>query len=85
MKDFAALFKKQTMRLEELDIHANLFNSDGFCTLLTCLRTFNKVRSVNVSHCNIANDLRNFKVISKFLNTNKVLEHLNLANCDIGE
>ena len=73
------------MRLEELDIHANQITSDGFCTLMTCLRTFNRVKSLDVSHNNIANDLKNFRIISKFLNTNKVLEDINFANCDINE
>ena len=52
---------------------------------MTCLRTFNKVKSLDVSHNNIANDLKNFRIISKFLNTNKVLEDINFANCDINE
>ena len=73
------------MKLESLDIHSNSITSEGFCTLMTCLRTFNKVKSLNVSHNIIANDLRNFRIISKFLNTNRILEDINLASCEISE
>ena len=37
------------MKLEILDIHSNLITSEGFYKLMICLKTNNKVKTLNVS------------------------------------
>ena len=76
-------FKTKNLCLEALDLHGNSFNSVGFFKLIHCLNTNNKVRSLNVSHNNIANDPKSFRMVQRFLAINKVLEVLDLSYCNI--
>jgi hypothetical protein len=73
------------MKLQHLDIHSNQVTADGFYKLMACLKANNKVRSLNISKNNIANDLKTFKWVHKFLNINKTLENLNMSYCGIDE
>ena len=52
---------------------------------MLCLKINNKVKNLNISHNNIASDINFFKTIHKFLIYNKVLEVLNLSDCNIDE
>ena len=73
------------MNLNELDFHSNQITSNGFQKLIVCLKTNNKVKSLNISKNDIALDVEAFKMIQKFLNCNKVLENLNMSFCGIGK
>ena len=44
-----------------------------------------KVKNLNISHNKIASDINFFKTIQKFLIFNKVMENLNMSDCDIDE
>ena len=48
-----------------------------------CLKADNNVQTLNVSRNSIASDLKMFKMLSKFLNCNKILLDLNLSFCGI--
>ena len=85
MEDFCQMFKNQNMRLGELDIHSNSITSEGFYKLMVCLKTNNKVRKLNISKNNIATDLKVFKMVQNFLNSNKVLEVFDVSYCNIEE
>ena len=50
---------------------------------MVCLKANNKVKKLNISHNKIANDLKMFRQVHKFLNCNKVLEDLDMSFCDI--
>jgi len=63
MEDFCQMFKKQDMRLSELDIHSNQITTEGFYKLMVCLKTNNKVRKLNISKNNISTDLKMFKMV----------------------
>lgn len=52
---------------------------------MLCLKINNKVKNLNISHNKIASDIHYFKTIQKFLIYNKVLEVLNISDCDIDE
>ncbi len=73
------------MKLEYFDIHSNQITTEGFYNLMVCLKINNKVKSLNISRNLISNDLKQFKMVHKFLNCNKVLEYLNLSYCDLNE
>ena len=49
------------MKLQALDIHANLITTEGFYKLMVCLKANNKVKKLNISHNKIANDLKMFR------------------------
>jgi Leucine-rich repeat (LRR) protein len=71
------------MKLETLDIHSNQITTEGFYRLMVCLKANNKVKTLNISKNKIADDLKMFKQVHKFLNCNKVLENLDMSFCDI--
>ena len=50
---------------------------------MVCLKTNNKVKSLNVAKNHIASDVKQFRMVVKFLNCNKILEYLNLSNCGL--
>lgn len=79
------MFKNQDMRLSELDIHSNSITTEGFYKLMVCLKTNNKVRKLNLSKNNISTDLKMFKMVQNFLNSNKVLEEFDVSYCNIEE
>ena len=83
--DLVTCFREQEMKLMFLDIHSNQVTTDGFYKLLACFKANNKVKSLNISRNNIANDLKSFKWVHKFLNINKTLENLNMSFCGIEE
>jgi hypothetical protein len=85
MEDFSEMFKNQEMRLKELFIHSNQITTEGFYKLMVCLKTNNKVRKLNISKNNIANDVKMFKMVQNFLNSNKTLEDFDLSYCNIDE
>lgn len=59
--------------------------ADGFYKLMAQFKANNKVKFLNISKNNIANDLKTFKWVHKFLNINKTLENLNMSFCGIDE
>lgn len=71
------------MKLQTLEIHSNLITTEGFYKLMVCLKANNKVKSLNISRNKIADDLKMFRQVHKFLNCNKVLEYLDMSFCDI--
>jgi len=71
------------MALKTLDISANGITSEGFFTLMICLKTNNKVTDLNISHNSISSDPKHFKQIQKFLNQNKILENLDMSFCGL--
>ena len=73
------------MKLAELDIHSNQITTEGFYKLMVCLKTNNKVRKLNISKNHIATDLKMFKMVQKFLNSNKILEYFDLSFCELNE
>jgi hypothetical protein len=79
------MFKNQKMRLGELDIHSNNITTEGFFKLMVCLKTNNKVRKLNISRNNIATDMKLFKMVQNFLNSNKTLEDFDVSYCNIDE
>ena len=83
LQDLVQTFKKQEMKLETLDIHSNQITTEGFYRLMVCLKANNKVKTLNISRNKIADDLKMFKQVHKFLNCNKVLENLDMSFCDI--
>ena len=85
MEDFCEMFKHQEMNLRELDIHSNQITTEGFYKLMVCLKTNNKVAKLNISKNQIATDLKMFKMVQKFLNSNKILEDFDLSFCGIDE
>jgi hypothetical protein len=85
MADLAEVFRTQEMRLNYLDIHSNYITSEGFYRLMVCLKTNNKVNYLNVSKNNISSDLKMFNMVTKFLNCNKILEHLDISYCNLNE
>jgi len=50
---------------------------------MVCLKTNNKVRKLNIAKNNIASDEKQFRMVVKFLNCNKILEYLNLSHCGL--
>lgn len=85
ISDLSNLYKTQDMPLQSLDLHGNSITSDGFESLVYCLKANNRVKSLNLSKNLIATDHSKFSSISHFLLANKVLEVLNLGFCEIKE
>lgn len=85
MADFTNLYVIQEMPLQSLDIHGNNITSDGFFILMKALKTNNKIKHLNLSKNKVATDLKKFKIIVNFLVVNKILESLNLSQCEIKE
>ena len=83
MMDLTSIYRCQTMKLKELDLSGNQITSAGFKTLMNCLKASNKVKKLNLSRNNICSDINQFKIIMKFLASNKILEELNLSKCDL--
>ena len=52
---------------------------------MNCLKTTNKVKKLNLSKNKLCTDLKYFKSIVRFLSMNKILEELNLAQCNLPE
>jgi hypothetical protein len=52
---------------------------------MVCLKTNNYVKSLNISKNLIADDLKTFGMVQKFLCVNKILENLNMSSCGISE
>lgn len=50
---------------------------------MVCFKANNKVQTLNISRNKIAEDLKMFRQVHKFLNCNKVLENLDMSFCDI--
>ena len=73
------------MKLQELIIHSNKIGTEGFSTLMMRLKSNNKIRFLNISRNNIADNLKKFKTVQKFLTLNKTLEVLNLSHCNLDE
>ena len=71
--------------MQEIDFHSNSITTEGMYNLMVCLKTNNKVRSLDISRNQIASDLKMFRMMQKFLNCNKVLETLNLSFCNIND
>jgi len=63
MQDLARCFKIQEMKLQELQLQANLISTEGLYALLVCLKTNNKVKTLNISKNDIAKDLKQFKMV----------------------
>ena len=85
MEDFSQIYKHQEMSLKELEIHSNQITTDGLYKLMLCLKTNNKVRKLNVSRNMVSQDIKLFKMVSKFLNCNKILEDLDMSFCQLDE
>lgn len=85
INDFTSIFHKSEMSLTELDLHSNQITAEGFSKLIVCLKTNNKVRALNISKNSVSNDLKQFRMVQKFLNCNKVLEDLNMSFCNLNE
>ena len=85
MEDFSDMYKQQEMRLKELEIHSNQISTEGLYKLMLCLKTNNKVRKLNVSRNMVSQDIKLFKMVSKFLNCNKILEDLDMSFCHLDE
>ena len=83
MEDLTDCFREQDMQLTSLDVSQNCITSAGFFRLMVCLKTNNKVASLNVSRNDLAKDVKNFKFVQQFLSQNKILENLNLSFCEI--
>ena len=50
---------------------------------MVCLKTNNKVRKLNLSKNSISSDIKLFKIVSKFLNCNKILEDIDFSYCSL--
>lgn len=50
---------------------------------MDCLKANNKVRALNISYNSIGTDIKAFKQVIKFLSCNKILEILNISNCNL--
>ena len=72
------------MKLQDLQIASNSFTSEGLYALLVCLKTNNKVKTLNISKNELDKDFKHFRMIQKFLSCNKILEYLNMGHCNIG-
>ena len=53
--------------------------------LMVTLKTNNKVKKLNLSKNLISSDIKLFKMVSKFLNCNKILEDIDLSFCQLDE